>query len=327
MSESGWQAEARPGTDRDGFDLRVVPAVLLEVIRLAGDDETSVAELSEAIMKDGALSARTLSLANSSFFGRRRNVDTVDEALVTIGMQNAHTCVVTGALMQALGSKKSEVIDMRAFWQESLLRACIARAMSERVDEGLRHQAYLAALLADLAVPILANEDAAYAEAVRDVHCCQASIAELEKGDATPNHAARASRLCQAWGLPSSLQGPIASHHEPPPTEPTGDRETRLWQIAFVAGNLPLARLGDLDASTLELAAECFAMDVDLVSQAIERGIESYGALTEVFAPVLPEDSHVGEILEVARSLSRLRDCDLSDGELESESVLRDAAH
>lgn len=289
------------------LQLSSVPAVLLEAIRLAADEDASLNALSEAIMRDGALSARALALANSPFFGQRRTIESVDRALVTIGLRNVRTCLLTGALMEALKNQHSSAIDMKEFWQESLLRANIASAIAANVDEGLRSRAYLVSLLADVAVPLLANEEAAYAQAVRNVQACQVSVAELERSSGWRSHAQLAAELCDTWGLPSSLAEPIGRHHDLPPEPRASDRDTLAWQIAYVAANLPLARLGTFDPSLLDRASVWFGMSVEALSKTIEVGIEAFAAQAEAFTSVLPDDCSPEAILEVARSLGRLR--------------------
>jgi HD-like signal output (HDOD) protein len=284
-----------------------VPAVLLEAIRLAANEDASLNALSEAIMRDAALSARALALANSPFFGQRRTIESVDRALVTIGLRNVRSCLLTGALMEALKNQHSNAIDMKQFWQESLLRANIANAIAANVDDTLRSRAYLVSLLADVAVPLLAGGDVVYAQEVQSVHACQVSIAELERDTERRSHAQLASELCDSWGLPSSLAEPIRRHHEPPPEARASDRDTLAWQIAYVAGNLPLARLGTFDPSLLDRASHWFGLSVESLGKTIEVGIEAFAAQAEAFTSVLPDDCSPEAILEVARSLGRLR--------------------
>jgi len=296
-----------PARDAAAPQLSSVPAVLLETIRLAANEDASLSALSQAIMRDAALSARALALANSPFFGQRRTIDSVDRALVTIGLRTVRTTLLTGALMEALKSQHSSPIDMKEFWQESLLRANIASAIAANVDDTLRSRAYLVSLLADVAVPLLAASDAAYAQDVRNVQACQVSIAELERASSRRAHALVAAELCDSWGLPSSLAEPIGRHHELPPAARASDRDTLSWQIGYVAGNLPLARLGAFDASLLDRAATWFGLSVESLGKTIEVGIEAFAAQAEAFSSVLPDDCSPEAMLEVARSLGRLR--------------------
>jgi HD-like signal output (HDOD) protein len=300
------RAQRREATGPN-MQLSSVPAVLLEAIRLAANEDASLNVLSEAIMRDAALSARALALANSPFFGQRRSIESVDRALVTIGLRNVRTCLLTGALMEALKNQHASAIDMKQFWQESLLRANIASAIAANVDDTLRSRAYLVSLLADVAVPLTASTDAAYAAEVQQVHACQVSIAELERTSGRRSHAQVAAELCDAWGLPASLAEPIAKHHELPPAVRASDRDTLVWQIAFLSGNLPLARLGAFDASLLDRAAIWFSLSAESLGKTIEVGIEAFAAQAEAFSSVLPDDCSPEAILEVARSLGRLR--------------------
>ena len=308
------RAAPRPAAGSSRY-LSSVPAVLLEAIRLAAEEEASLNALSEAILRDGALSARALALANSPLFGQRRTIASVDRALVTLGLRNVRTCLLSGALMEALKNQHQGAIDMKELWQESLLRANIASAIAADVAETLSSRAYLVSLLADVAVPLLAGTDAAYAQAVSDVHCCQPSIAALERTREGRPHAQVAAELCASWGLPASLSGPITRHHEPPPVGRAHAPDTLVWQIAYLAGNLPLTRLGALEPGLLERGAAWFGGTVDTLSRSIEAGIELFAAQAEAFASVLPDDCSPDAVLEVARVAPAGEDLDAFGGE------------
>jgi len=75
----------------DGRSLPVLPELADHVIRMALEDDISVARMSALIEKDQTLTARILSLANSSFYKRSRSVYTVRDAVVVIGFDAVRT--------------------------------------------------------------------------------------------------------------------------------------------------------------------------------------------------------------------------------------------
>ena len=63
----------------------VLPELADHVIRMALEDDVSVAKFAGLIEKDQALTARILSLANSTYYKRSRSIYTVRDAVVVIG--------------------------------------------------------------------------------------------------------------------------------------------------------------------------------------------------------------------------------------------------
>ena len=79
-------------------DLPTMPDIAGKVVQLVSDPNTTADILNKAIMADPAMAARVLKLANSSFYGCLRSVNTLTQAIVIIGfgtIKNIPTLKVT----------------------------------------------------------------------------------------------------------------------------------------------------------------------------------------------------------------------------------------
>ena len=66
-------------------ELPPMPASISEVIAACDDQDMTVGQLSQVILRDQSLTANLLKLANSAFYGHARRVTTVTEAVVLLG--------------------------------------------------------------------------------------------------------------------------------------------------------------------------------------------------------------------------------------------------
>ena len=78
-------------------DLPTLPAVALRAMRLAENPDWDLRELEDVMGRDSGLSARFLRLANSAFFGARGSVNTLDRAIVRVGISQLRSLLVTAA--------------------------------------------------------------------------------------------------------------------------------------------------------------------------------------------------------------------------------------
>lgn len=91
--------DADPGFAGLGASIQTISAV-------SDDADSGAREIAAAILRDGALTARLLRFANSSSQGRsNRNVSTVDQALVIVGLKTVKSLALSLALLDALSSK------------------------------------------------------------------------------------------------------------------------------------------------------------------------------------------------------------------------------
>lgn len=139
----------------DVHSLPVLPEIADSVIRMALDEEVSVSKIADLIEKDQALTARILSLANSSFYKRSRQVHTVREAVVAIGAEAVRTLALGLCVLNMFPSKKDSALDHNQFWRHCFGCAVYAEAMMNELAPQFRAKAFCAGLLHDIGKLVL----------------------------------------------------------------------------------------------------------------------------------------------------------------------------
>lgn len=191
--------------------LPLVASRLLESI--ANPESTTSEEIGAVIALDPALTARTLKLANSDFYGFPRKVGTVELAVVVLGPDTIRDLVLGAAVFQTLDPTWKTLTGL---WSHSLACGVAARAMADRCRYRLESEAFAAGMLHDIGKVVLHQARPERYEAARALAREQGiSMIAAERGILGSDHAEVGGWLAERWGLPGDLVEAIACHHRP----------------------------------------------------------------------------------------------------------------
>src|SRR5512132_1939582 len=137
-------------------ELPALPAVVTELLVCFEQDNVRTDAIAERIARDQAIAARTLRLANSSFYGMPCEVKTIREAIAVLGLRSARTLVTAVALRNRFGATPAAGIDLDAFWRHTIATALAARSLARTLHTA-RDEAFTAGLLHDIGRLVLAT--------------------------------------------------------------------------------------------------------------------------------------------------------------------------
>lgn len=275
MVRLGW----RRGKDQadelvSGWELPHFPAQAMRVLQLLRDDESSLADVTEALHADPGLTVRVLALVNSAGFGRGQRVRHLAQAIHLMGRSALESLVISVALKDALPGEVRGAFDPARFWRRAAHRAAAARALAGLSCPEDRSRAFTTALLQDMAVPLLAERlGERYDAVLRRYEAGEGDLHELERDAFGWDHARIGFSMCERWQLPSEMAESIQDHHEthrePPPPEHLAARlreadgsfdTTRIVEVAAALG---------LDAERVEEAIEAEFAQADATAAAL----------------------------------------------------------
>ncbi len=181
------------------------------VLRQLRDPETSMASIGERLATDPGLSVGVLRLANRASNGLRRAIVDPAHAARLLGRAEIESLVISAAVQQALPTPASKRFHARRFWQQSALRASVAKGLAEASDRARARTAFTAALLQDMAVPLLVDaEPEGYHDLLEHDH---SDLHEQEQARYGWDHTMVAGWVSAAWKLPDELTELIVDHH------------------------------------------------------------------------------------------------------------------
>ena len=132
--------------------LGMFPRAALRIREVAARPTSSASDMEDAIGLEPALSARVLRLANSPFYGLRRSVGSIREAVFVLGHKAIQGLALSLAVLAVEGDESEE---RRCQWRHALGVAAAARRFSGFLPRGGGAEALVAGLLHDLGVNVL----------------------------------------------------------------------------------------------------------------------------------------------------------------------------
>lgn len=236
-------------------DLPPLPSVVLDLITSLGHDELGASQYAAKISSDQALTAKTLRLANSSFYGQGRQVRSVSEAITVLGLRTVRGVVTAAGLAGSF--RHPPTFDHDAFWRHSIGSALCAQALAGELGRDDGDLAFTVGLLHDIGRLALASAfTSAYAEVEqwrRDKDCPD-DVAE--RAVFGIDHAEVGGLMARQWNFAPVIVDAIQRHHAPPDTA-----EVTLTGIAHVADAIAhaLGLAGDPDEAVPTLLAPVWA--------------------------------------------------------------------
>lgn len=190
-----------------------LPTVVMELMASIDQDDVDIDTLALKIAQDQALTAKTLRLANSSFYGRAQAVNTITEAIAILGFRTVRSVVTTAGLMQAIKHSGAQGPDLQPFWRHAIAVAVCARELAPHLHVSPDH-AYTAGLLHDIGRLVLATQFFAHYSNVLAYRAAQGcGLIEAERRVLGVDHAAIGKTLAEYWKFPVHLQLAVGLHH------------------------------------------------------------------------------------------------------------------
>ena len=209
------------------------PEIALEILKIAHESDCNINTLSRNIEKDPTLTANMLKMANSAYFGHMKQINSVTDIIVRLGMETVKLIAITSASAGLLrASQKGYNLKNGALWRHSYATAVLASTLCRHAGADDEPSIYTAALLHDIGKVVLNKH------LLREM--CNAEEPEpgmtmvaYERSVLRTDHARVGEALLCKWGLPESISKPVGSHHRPgkDENEPLSAEIVRLANI------------------------------------------------------------------------------------------------
>jgi HD-like signal output (HDOD) protein len=193
--------------------LPALPQSALRLLQICQDEEAGATELAATIESDLGLASQVLRFANSSYFGFSRAVSSVKGAVALVGMRTIKSFVLWSAVFAAVPDPKCGPFRLQRLWEDSLRRALFARDLVSAFDSNVADDAFAAALLQDMAIPLLCRgAPAQYARLLEAQDRSGTRLSALERAAFGWTHADAAKRMARLWRLPETVAVAVGGH-------------------------------------------------------------------------------------------------------------------
>ncbi|MCZ6850356.1 MAG: HDOD domain-containing protein, partial [Planctomycetota bacterium] len=311
------------------------PAIAAQILELVNDPNSSAEQFAQAIEADVALAARLLEMANAARFAQRTPATTIQRAVTILGLRRIRMVALGFQLVSHLDRLGECPFDLKHFWQQSVLRACLGRQIATTVAPNHAEEAFLIGLLQDCGVlPLVQLYGAEYGELYMHGDLSPAAFYQAERERFPHSHVDAIRIMATGWKLPAVIAEPLSQHHTPIELKRGAPESHRLCALSYFLGSMQLH--GDQSDSQSGPTLQHYAhrnleLDQEDLADCFAKAAQSYREIALLLRDKLPDELDVTDILEEAnRLLSNVAsetELDLEVAEAEREQVLRQQVH
>lgn len=217
--------------------LEPIPMVIHRVLALADDPDSSLKDLVEVVERDPAITANLLKTVNSAHMGLPVKVDSVQQAVSMLGLQQVVEMVLSQNLSANLNrAQKGYGLSRGDLWGQSLAVAVVARDLARQRDLMSLPAIYTAALLKDIGKVILHEYVADQLDAIQKrVAEKGLSFVEAEKDVLGMDHTALGGIIAKQWHFSPHMIYMIENHHLTNPASRTDPATSTLYMADMIA--------------------------------------------------------------------------------------------
>jgi len=205
--------------------LPTMPELYAEITRALNAENSSSEDIGAIIAKDVAMSAKILQLVNSAFFGLRRDVGSVDQAVTLLGIDTVKAVVLTAGIFEEFTESEMADFDVARLYGHSVHvgNAALKAARLILEDQKMIDECMMAGMTHDIGKILLIRN---HADTYRRI-CSIAEeegrpLHEVEREELSISHAETGAYVLGVWGLSDAIVEAAAFHHNPSACTNTG---------------------------------------------------------------------------------------------------------
>jgi HD-like signal output (HDOD) protein len=189
------------------IDIPAQPAALVKLSLLLAEDDINLSAAAELIETDMALAAAVLKAVNSSLYGLKGRVQTVQQAITYLGMREVSAITFELGLRAAFPPAE----ELEPLWGRAARRGLLMGRVAARL--GLdAWAAHSAGLFEECGKAVLFRHAPDHYRSMLRAAFDDSSLAALERTGFGVSHDALGAALCESWGLAASAVASVRHH-------------------------------------------------------------------------------------------------------------------
>jgi HD-like signal output (HDOD) protein len=190
------------------IDIPAQPQSLVKLSLLLADDDVNLTACAELIERDMALAAAVLKAVNSSLYGLKGRVQSVQQAITYLGMREVAAVTFEMGLRAAFPPAP----ELEPLWQRAAERGLMMGRLATRLGlDGWA--AHSAGLFEECGKAVLFRHASTHYRAMlRAAGDNDAELVQLERAGFGVSHDALGAALCESWGLGAAAVASVRHH-------------------------------------------------------------------------------------------------------------------
>jgi HD-like signal output (HDOD) protein len=189
------------------IDIPAQPESLVKLSLLMAEDDLNLAAIAQLIESDMALAAAVLKAVNSSLYGLKGRVQSVQQAITYLGMREVAGITFEMGLRAAF----PPAAELEPLWKRAGLRGMLMGRLAQRmaVDAWAAHSA---GLFEECGKAVLFRHAADHYRSMLRAAASDTELLTLEHTGFGVSHDALGAALCESWGLAAAAVASVRHH-------------------------------------------------------------------------------------------------------------------
>lgn len=244
------------------IDIPSQPDALVKLSLLLADDEVDLPAVARLIETDMALAAAVLKAVNSSLYGLRGRVQSVQQAITYLGMREIAAITFEMGLRAAF----PPAAELEPVWRRAALRGLVMGRLGQRLSLDA-WAAHSAGLFEECGKAVLFRHAPDHYRAMLRAAPGDAELVTLERAGFGVSHDALGAALGESWGLHPAASASVRHHVALQESNEFPPQATRRSVLALSAVAHALMH----DGSTLDERVAAIAPRADLDATLVLR--------------------------------------------------------
>jgi putative nucleotidyltransferase with HDIG domain len=202
--------------ERNSNNIGTLPTIIVNLLKILNDPRSSAQDLADVISVDQVLSAKLLQLVNSAYFGLRKEVIDVRQAISMIGYNTVRSFTLCISLFDSVFPKGTgAVFSKEQFWLHSIAVGVFARRIATRLNLENVEDYFVAGLVHDMGkVFMFQYMSQSFYMAISNARKNKISFYQAEKRSIESDHTEIGAWVMEKWKLPELLIRCVNYHHQ-----------------------------------------------------------------------------------------------------------------
>lgn len=190
-------------------------AVIQEIMDSFNNENLDSSVLAEMIERDHGLSAKVLRVANSSFYGLPRQIASIRDGVVVMGLDAVRSLVLSAGFVQTFPPVPGGAFDRAEFWKHSFRVAGYAKALEQslRLEPKMAFTAAMFHEIGQLVLDVCIPQQ--FDQVLQHQKSSRLSLLEIEQQEFGFDHAEIGAEMARHWNFPMEIEHSIRYWADP----------------------------------------------------------------------------------------------------------------
>ncbi len=199
-------------------EFATLPPVATKILKLLENDNIDFRDIARIVEADASLTLKLLKVANSPLYATRTEVSSVQQAIVTLGL-NRLTNIVLGISIFSrffFSSQKQAADIIQKFWWHSSCTGMVAKSLAIKLNRFFKENEFIGGLLHDIGkLAMIQYDSQMFRRVIELVETKNMMDVDAEREVFGIDHIEIGKSIVDHWKLPYELASVISGHNNP----------------------------------------------------------------------------------------------------------------